>query len=87
MSREQIFAEIDAEREYQEGRWGTDFDDQNTPNDWVSYITRYLGNTCGFDIDPAERRQQLVKVAALAVAAIETQERVGVVPRHYDPVA
>lgn len=107
MSREMqldvIFNEIMTERDYQVERWGNEFDDKNTPNDWASYIMRYAAATCEFDLGQPKggpmtdkqreqyatmmkerRREQLIKVATLAVAAIEAQDRVGIVPRHYD---
>ena len=34
MTRAKVFAEIDAEREYQK-KWSPEFDNKNTPNDWV----------------------------------------------------
>ena len=95
--RESIFAEIDKERSYQDGKFGTSFDDKNTLNDWVTFITRYAGeaafvangakaDTIPFSIRLAQR-QKLVKVAALAVAAIEAFDRNGqnFPRRHYDP--
>jgi hypothetical protein len=84
-TRSNILAEIREELDYQATLWGTDFDDKNTPNDWVTFICRYAVQTAREHAAiPSERRSQLIKVAALAVAAIEAQERVGVVPRHYD---
>ena len=55
------------------------FDKTNTRNDWVAYITAYTGRAtnkclrnerenCGF-------RENMVKVAALAVAAIEACDK------------
>ncbi len=90
--RQAILDLIASERDYQEGRWGTRFDDRNTINDFVTYITRYAGNAA-FEPDfhktqvarREHQRQQLVKVAALAVAAIETIDRNGeLARRHYD---
>lgn len=42
---ENIFYEISAERKYQQGKWGDDFDSKNTPNDWVAYLTKYVGQS------------------------------------------
>lgn len=81
---DQIFAEIKAEREYQNKLWGTEFDDKNTINDWSAYITRYLGQATGSE-NEAEQRTQMMKVASLAVAALEAINRNGkFAPRHYD---
>jgi hypothetical protein len=75
---------IRAEREYQLTKWAPAFDDRNTGNDWISYITQYLGkaskadNTDDFDT-------AMVKVATLACAAVEASRRNnGLPPRHYD---
>ncbi len=88
-----ILADISKERESQDHRWGHEFDDKNTANDWSAYITRYNGNasfctTYGQPFDGTAWRQQMVKVAALAVAAIESFDRNNGLPRrHYDIIA
>lgn len=85
MSRQIIFNMINSEREYQDSKWGTDFDDQNTPNDWVAYITSYASRASAMDLTPEDFEIAMVKVAALAVAAIETLRRNGqLAARHYD---
>ncbi len=85
MSRETIFSEIKDERIYQDGKWGTKFDDQNTYNDWMSYVCMYLSDG-GKMINPQEKqRVGLVKAASLCVAALEAFDRNnGMSPRHYD---
>jgi hypothetical protein len=76
-----IFNEIRLEREYQIGKWGTEVDDtKNTPWMWTSYITQYATKwMCGaFTLmsgDTAAFREAMVKVAAIAVAAIESIDR------------
>lgn len=83
--RDNIYDWIDCERAYQDERWGATFDDQNTANDWVTYINRYAAKACEFDISTVKFQKAMIKVAALAVAAIETVRRVGSLPpRHYD---
>lgn len=79
-------ADIRHEREYQQKRWGDDFDKKNTPNDWLAYIGGYLGRALTMPWDPAAFRIGLVKVATLCVAAIEWCDRTkGKMPkRHYD---
>lgn len=80
-----VFAQIDRERTYQNTKWGTTFDDRNTVNDWVTYINQYAGDAARMNMDAVEVRTKLVKVASLAVAAIETCDRnAGFPPRHYD---
>ena len=81
MTRQEIFNLIDAERAYQESKWGTDFDNKNTPNDWVSYIARYLGNAVTLPWNRNAFRTAMLKVAALAVAVLERETYS---PRHYD---
>lgn len=78
MSTQTILAEIETEREYQDQKWGHAFDDENTPHEWVAYIAHYAarhlaGNPAGVDVD--KFRLDMVKVAALAVAAIEAVDR------------
>jgi hypothetical protein len=75
---------VESERVYQENRWGSDFDDKNTVNDWVSYITAYAGRAVQADT-PKDAYIQLMKVGTLAVAAMESFNRNnGFPPRHYD---
>ena len=80
-----VLEEIKKEREYQDGKWGTGFDDKNTLNDWSSYITNYLGKATTMEASPDAQRKFLVKVATLATAAVETFDRnSGFPPRHYE---
>lgn len=80
MERSQVYALIDAEREYQ-SKWPPEFDNANTPNDWVSYIVKYLGQSVTLPWNRVTFRTAMVKVAALAVAVLEREEYS---PRHYD---
>lgn len=82
MSLRQILDVIAAERGYQMTRWGNKADDTlNSPNDWVAYISHHAtrwfnGGFAPYDADTvAEFRKQMVKVATLAVAAIESVDR------------
>lgn len=77
-----ILQDIFAERFYQSEKWGNDFDDTHTQNDWVAFITAYAGN--GMRKNPGDTsqyptpdafRRAMVKVATLAVAAIEALDR------------
>lgn len=80
--RTEFLESVWKEREYQDEKWGSDFDDLNTPNDWVVYICRYAGMA-----STGERtfHEAMKKVAALACAAVETYQRnEGLAPRHYD---
>jgi hypothetical protein len=82
-NRNEIFTEISVERERQRSlKWGgnTDkFDAENSMNDWVAYITTYAGratNAMRNLKDSCEFRPNMIKVAALAVAAIEAYDKI-----------
>ena len=81
VNRSEIFEAINSEREYQNQRWGNSFDEKNTPNDWVAYIAKYLGQSVTMPYSDPTFRQQMLKVASLAVAALEQETYA---PRHYD---
>lgn len=80
-NRKTILDQISFEREYQNDKWGKEFDDKNTPNDWVAYITNYLGKAVTMPFNDTQFRINMRKVAALAVAALEQDKYA---PRHYD---
>ena len=85
MSLATLLEEIRQERHYQDGRWGVVFDDKNTLNDWLTYIMIYGGQAARIDSAPADQRRNLVKVATLAVAALESFDRNRqFAPRHYE---
>jgi chaperone required for assembly of F1-ATPase len=80
--REAILNEITNERLYQEEKWGNTTDDTvNTPNDFVSYIGAYSTKWFPGGFPPyteetvANFRKSMMKVAALAVAAVESVDR------------
>lgn len=80
-----ILDEIGEERAYQERKWGSKFDDKNTRNDWVTYIVMYASAGARMDKGVEDFKEAMVKVAALAVAALQACERNGrFPPRHYD---
>jgi hypothetical protein len=94
-------AALQQERKYQlekgredkldgESGWSYEFDDANTPNDWAAFINIYLGravqtSNVGATAE-AEFRKNMLKVATLAVAAVEAVDRGRTAPRHYDAV-
>lgn len=88
-ARAEIFEEIETERLHQDTLFGPDFDDQNTANDWAVYLLRYTANTCEFNVGIENWRRQMIKVAAIAVAALEAAERNGqsLPQRHNDDSA
>ena len=81
MKRAEIFEAIEAEREYQQRRWGNEFDHKNTPNDWIAYLTLYAGKAVTLPFDAHVFRTMVLKVATLCVAALEQDD---FAPRHYD---
>jgi hypothetical protein len=84
MTIDGVLDQIRVERAYQDAKWGSTFDDKNTANDWAAYVAQYVGQAA-FAKQPEEWRRQMVKVATLAVAAIEAFDRNSGLPkRHYD---
>lgn len=81
MTRERLFGEIATERLVQDSIYGgPEHDDAHTAEKWVALICRHAG--LGIDdgaasLDPVRYRRQLVRVAALAVAALESLDRHG----------
>lgn len=83
-ARRSLYGEIDAERRRQDGQWGgPEHDDQHDSAEWGNFIARQLGKDAtirnryqpGTPEFTAERRERLVKIAALAVAGIEAIDR------------
>lgn len=70
-------ADVIAERERQAAQWGgPDGDDCNDLATWRGLILRQVDKlTTGDDVAAADYRARLVKLAALAVAAIESGDR------------
>ncbi len=81
MKRSEVFDLINAERAYQDNKWGTEFDHDNTPNDWIAYIAIYLGRAVTMPWNREAFRTAILKVATLAVVILERDEYA---PRHYD---
>jgi hypothetical protein len=76
--RNDIFKEIDAERIAQDQRWGgPEHDDKHGSYDWIAFITRNVGLAVTRPWDAREFRRRMVRVAALAVAAVEWVDRAG----------
>jgi len=74
--RSYIYAAIQAERDYQDKKWGgAANDDRNTSYEWVAWIAAYLTKWLHVSVPPLSFRDCMVKVAALAVAAIESCDR------------
>jgi len=76
-----IWDEIQAERKAQDLKHGgIPNDNRNTLNDWQNWITRHL-NKASMPNFPYGPRYALIRVAALAVAAIEAYDRNGKFPK------
>lgn len=83
-AKEQIFFDIVAERLRQNEQWGgPTVDDTRTADQWLAYINaqKYkaihetLSDSNDEIVDPEGYRARLVKIAALAVAALESFDR------------
>lgn len=88
---ERVLKEVLGERARQWSKWGlargrgTDesdptgyvHDDEHTPGDWTRFIVRHLGRAeqAIEDGHPYDWRESMLRVAALAVAAIESHDR------------
>jgi hypothetical protein len=71
-TRKIFFDAVEAERKRQDQKWGgRDHDIQHNPNDWTAYIARQASRTSGCAISRHEFETQMVRVAALALAAFE----------------
>jgi hypothetical protein len=82
LNRQQIYAALEKERAYQVGKWGNDADDtKNEPNDWAAFIAHHSTRWFNGGFAPYDKatvdafRVQMLKVATLAVAAIESLDR------------
>ena len=76
---EEIFKEIMGERERQDHQWGgPPHDDRHSPCDWAAYIDKQLSAA---ENEWLEKRnlglfsERMRKIAALAVAAIQSIDR------------
>ena len=78
-----VFAEVSDERDRQDAKWGgPDHDDNHTLGNWtawLSFIDEH--NRKAFSPDNSEEaydnfRRRMIEVAALAVAAVESLDRV-----------
>lgn len=72
---DKVLKQIESERAYQIDKWGK-VDNQNTPYNFAAYIGAYTNrNLVGVPGDTEARRkafkEDMIKVAALAVAAID----------------
>ncbi len=73
---DKIFEDVLEERKIQDDEWGgPNHDDIHSSHDWVAFITKHLGKAVMWPFNGAGFRRQMVRVAALAVAAIAWHDR------------
>lgn len=74
-----VLQDIVAERSAQDVQWGgPTHDDRHAPEEWLEYIEKqldYANALIGMSEGDPEYRERLVKIAALAVAAIQALDR------------
>jgi hypothetical protein len=82
----QVLDHVLGENQYAHDKWGDKFDNKNTLNDWVTYITMYATDAARMDIrDDAEQQYALmVKAANLALCCATRLNGRALAPRHYD---
>lgn len=75
LSRNRVLEMVGAERVRQDGKWGgAAHDDTHSSSDWARFIAKRLDMVTG-PISPEQRRQLWTEIAALAVAATESNFR------------
>ena len=80
-----IFQDIEKELEYARDKWGTEFDDKNTLNDWLTYATMYATDAAKMSTPSHRVRPLLIKAAGLLISAIDRLDVNGkFAPRHYE---
>lgn len=77
-ARAGLYAEVEDERQYQEALWGQASDDKNTETNWKVYIADYLHGHNRAEKYRGDFRKRMVKVAALALAAVEAFDRTNI---------
>jgi hypothetical protein len=71
-----IYEQIANERIEQDKKWGgSSHDDCHQNWEWIAYITKHAGKAVMWPWNGPTFRCQMVRVAALAVAAIEWYDR------------
>jgi hypothetical protein len=72
--RDLLFGRISRERTRQDEEWGgAEHDDSHNHQDWVIFISKQIGLALAYRSNDFESR--MIKVAALAIAAIESSRR------------
>ena len=70
MSQEKVLAEVKAERDKQDSKWGVQ---RHGPDGWLAILTEEVGEVAKSVLEGngLHYRKELIQVAAVAVAAIE----------------
>lgn len=69
-----VFVQIKDERDQQDRRFGgPQHDDTHTPGEWIAFIRKHAGQA--EVATPTDYRYQLVRIAALAIAAAQSFDR------------
>lgn len=79
-NQQQLLDAIKTERDYQDKKWGGEWTDNSwTASDWDTFIDKYKANArvAAINGEKDEFVKQMIKVAALALAAAEAAERKG----------
>lgn len=74
----QVLRDVRIERLRQDQKWGgPDHDDKHGPDDWCRWINAYMtwAKTMAEFDSPEKYRKRMIQVAALAVAAVESHDR------------
>ena len=71
------------ERQRQSGMWSADHDDGHTSQDWDRFIRCRLDEFYSDEVENTEprRREKMIHIAALALAALEADDRGGLAMR------
>ena len=73
-----VLTEVFHERRKQDLKWGgPEHDNEHNSHDWIAYIMRHAGRAVVWPWNKATFRKQMIRVAALAVAAVEWCDRGG----------
>lgn len=77
MRREQVYELINAERDRQDAKWGRDRDLH--PFLWLTILTEEVGEVARASLkgDTENLRDELVQVAAVAIAQLEAMKQTG----------
>ncbi len=83
---QQDYDALKREQDYAHEKWGDEFDDRNTLNDWVTYAAMYSTDAARMDCqnDQDWQYRMLIKAAGLLMAAATRVREDRLTARHYD---